>query len=115
MGGIRDAAEEAVRAYHGVLQRLGIKPRRALDEDLRLETNVMSYGGNGVLVSAPAASSTAVAKPAPKAKASQDGCACGCRCETSAKEENSSAPDFAKMTPPQKIAFHKARWDRILG
>ncbi len=25
------------------------------------------------------------------------------------------APDFASMTPAQKIAYHKARWDRILG
>jgi hypothetical protein len=24
-------------------------------------------------------------------------------------------PDFTKMTPAEKIAYHKARWDRILG
>jgi hypothetical protein len=24
-------------------------------------------------------------------------------------------PDFSKMTPAQKAAYHKARWDRILG
>jgi hypothetical protein len=24
-------------------------------------------------------------------------------------------PDFASMTPAQKVAYHKARWDRILG
>jgi hypothetical protein len=35
-------AEEAVRAYHGVLQRLGIKPHRPLEDDLVLQTNVMS-------------------------------------------------------------------------
>jgi hypothetical protein len=23
--------------------------------------------------------------------------------------------DFAKMTAAQKVAYHKARWDRILG
>jgi hypothetical protein len=23
--------------------------------------------------------------------------------------------DFTKMTPAQKVAYHKARWDRILG
>src|SRR5205823_15060547 len=40
-------AEEAVRAYHGVLQRLGIPAHRSLEEDMRLQTNVMSYGGNG--------------------------------------------------------------------
>src|SRR5262249_20463590 len=47
------AAEEAVRAYHGVLQQVGIQPHRSLEEDMRLQTNVMSYGGNGVTVSLP--------------------------------------------------------------
>src|SRR5919204_128452 len=47
------SAEEAVRAYHGVLQRLGIRPHRSLEEDMTLQTNVMSYGGNGVAVSLP--------------------------------------------------------------
>ena len=93
-------AEEAVPAYHGVLQRLGIKPRRPLAEDMQLQTKVMSYGGNGVLVSAPAA------------QARRADCRCGCR--TSEGHEN-GGPDFTKMTPAQKIAFHKARWDRILG
>src|SRR6266436_1503325 len=35
-------AEEAVRAYHGVLQQLGIKPLRSLADDMVLQTNVMS-------------------------------------------------------------------------
>ena len=38
--------EEAVRAYHGVLERLKIKPQRSLEDDLRLESGVMSYGGS---------------------------------------------------------------------
>src|SRR5438477_491667 len=46
--------EEAVKAYHGVLQQLRIKPHRPLEKDMELQTNVMSYGGNGVVVSAPA-------------------------------------------------------------
>lgn len=36
-------AEEAVRAYHGVLGRLGIRPHRSLSDDLELRTAVMSY------------------------------------------------------------------------
>jgi hypothetical protein len=35
--------EEAVRAYHGVLDKLGIKPARHLSKDLQLTTNRMSY------------------------------------------------------------------------
>jgi hypothetical protein len=41
------APEEAVRAYHGVLQQLGVKPHRPLEKDMELQTGVMSYGGNG--------------------------------------------------------------------
>src|SRR5205807_1268195 len=47
------SAEEAVRAYHGVLQELGIKPQRALADDLILQTNVMNYGGSSTVISAP--------------------------------------------------------------
>ncbi len=39
------APEEAVRAYHGVLQGLNIKPHRTLAEDLRLTDASMSYAG----------------------------------------------------------------------
>lgn len=34
---------EAVRAYHGVLQKTGIRPVRSLDDDLVLSTNKQSY------------------------------------------------------------------------
>ncbi len=98
--------EEAVRAYHGVLQHLGVKPHRALADDMVLQTGVMNYAGNGTVISAP---------PAPAAKT---GCACQCACksEGQAKQPDSNgAVDFTKMTPAQKIAYHKARWDRILG
>jgi hypothetical protein len=79
-------AEEGVRAYHAVLEKLGVRPHRPLDEDLQLQTNVMSYGGNGKAISVP--------PPAPA---------------------TNGTPDFAKMTAAQRIAYHKARWDRILA
>ncbi|HZY85692.1 MAG TPA: hypothetical protein VFE78_12735 [Gemmataceae bacterium] len=84
-------AEEAVRAYHGVLQQLGIRPHRTPEEDMKLQTAVMSYGGNGVAVSAP-----------PSAQARD-------------KAESNGTADFSQMTAAQKVAYHKARWDRILG
>jgi hypothetical protein len=37
--------EEAVRAYHGVLQGKGIKPKLPLEKDLELTDQAMSYGG----------------------------------------------------------------------
>ena len=114
------SAEEAVRAYHAVLEKLGIRPQRSLEEDMQLQTNVMSYSGNGKVIS-----------PAPaKACACQEksggghglhahaGCACtakGSAVQAQAENGSNGEPDFKRMTPAQKIAYHKVRWDRILG
>ncbi len=103
--------EEAVRAYHGVLQRLGVKPQRSLEDDMKLQTNVMSYGGNGKVISIPPA--------AAKEKVHAD-CGCGCnsgKCNGKAATNGhaNGGVDFTKMTTAQKMAYHKARWDRILG
>jgi hypothetical protein len=87
--------EEAVRAYHGVLQRLGVRPHRPLEDDLKLQTGVMNYAGSGTSVSIPPSS----VPSSPK---------------TAATSPN-GAPDFSKMTAAQKVAYHKAKWDRILG
>ncbi len=96
--------EEAVKAYHGVLQQLGVKPQRSLQDDKVLQTNVMSYGGDGVVRSIPQT-------PAAATKMAALQCACdskkdqACHCE----------PDFSKMSATEKVAYHRARWDRILG
>jgi hypothetical protein len=84
------APEEAVKAYHGVLQQLGVRPLRALEEDMTLQTGVMSYGGDGKAVSLPLQKKGATPK-------------------------SSKGPDFAKMTTAQKVAYQRDRWDRILG
>src|SRR5215213_9967475 len=44
-------AEEACRAYHGELQKLQIKPYRALKDDLELTMTATSYAGTGSTVS----------------------------------------------------------------
>jgi hypothetical protein len=36
---------EAVKAYHGALDRLGITPIRSLDRDLELTSSFANYGG----------------------------------------------------------------------
>ncbi len=112
-------AEDAVRAYHGVLQKLGVKPQRSLEDDMKLQTGVMSYGGDGKVVSVPPpVSQTTAASVNGKAKAD---CGCGCKGSCNGKAEKAASNghaaevDFTKMTPAQKVAYHKARWDRILG
>jgi hypothetical protein len=112
-------AEEAVKAYHGVLQQLGVKPQRSLEEDMRLQTNVMSYDGNRTTISLPPSSNGQAAK----VEAKHAGCACQCNgnakkqapVEAEGKRSQNGEPDFKKMTSAQKMAYHKARWDRILG
>jgi hypothetical protein len=96
-------AEEAVKAYHGVLQRLGVKPHRALADDLVLQTNVMSYGGSSTTVSLPPAKPLERTTPATPAKA-------GAKAASAPQE-----PDFSKMTAAEKVAWHRAKWQRVLG
>jgi len=106
------SAEEAVRAYHGVLQQLGIKPQRSLEDDMKLQTGVMNYAGNGTGISTP-----------PAAQEQHKSCACACKSKAEKKAPvakpvavtGNGQVDFSKMTQAQKIAYHKAKWDRILG
>jgi hypothetical protein len=39
-------AEEACRSYHAALRRLGIRPRRSLEDDLQLTSNATAYAGS---------------------------------------------------------------------
>ena len=43
----RISPDEAVRAYHGVLQGKNIQPKLPLEQDLQLTDQAMSYEGNG--------------------------------------------------------------------
>jgi hypothetical protein len=111
--------EEAVKAYHGVLQALNVKPHRSLADDMVLQTGVMSYGGTNKVISVPAPSGNGQA-----AAAKEKACACtGCACDGKKASTNGAAKpassgngvDFSKMTPAQKVAYQKAKWDRVLG
>ncbi len=115
--------EEAVRAYHGVLQQLGIRPRRSLEDDLQLLTPVMSYGGRST-VSVP----SGVPSPgsSPGQKGSKPACPCGgtgpvCHCKREEKTPASSktfrpggstaaeAPDWSAMSPQERLQYHLRR------
>ncbi len=96
--------EEAVAAYHGILQGLGLKPYRSLEEDSQLTNPVMSYA-------APASSPVkvsmggAASKPAGKPRTPS----------TAAVQTPKSPVDFAKMTKQERLAYHKKRLGGILG
>src|SRR5262249_9798616 len=89
-------AEEALRPYHPVLERLGIRPQRTLEEDMQLQTNVMNYSGSGATISLPQ-------KPGPLTPALLPQGARG-----SARAANGE-PDFSKMSAAEKVAYHRAR------
>lgn len=115
---------DAVKAYHAVLQKLGVRPQRSLEDDLKLTATSMSYGGGSTSVTVP---------PLPLAAPVQkDGCGCGCNGSTGGcsptngtpkavaawapagadgeipRLEN-GAPDFGKMDVAQRLAYHRKR------
>jgi hypothetical protein len=83
------AAAEAVKAYHGDLQKLGLKPIRSLKDDLESTTTATAYSGE-----------RKVAPDVAKPRTSSDGLA------TLAPR---STPDFKSMTPAQKVALSLQR------
>lgn len=119
--------EEAVRAYHGVLQKLGIKPHRSLAEDMQLQTGIMSYGGNGSVISIPqprprkeseAARQTTGQTPCACSGGGETACSCKATSPPKAPGKRPGVeplPDFSRMTAAEKVAYHRARWNRILG
>jgi hypothetical protein len=98
--------EEAVRAYHGVLQSKGIKPTRVLEEDLKTTDQAMSYDGSA------SRRATAEVRNNPLAKT---------KTETSGSANNGSSaaqdwpklanglPDFDKMNSSQRLAYDTIR------
>ncbi len=92
--------EEAVRAYHGVLAQLGIRPYRTLEEDMTLQTPVMSYGGTGTAV-------VVSDKPAPIGARTAS--------PSSSHATAEKEPDWDRMTPLEKIEYNQKLRDRILG
>ncbi len=86
-------AEEAVRAYHAVLKKLGISPQRTLAEDQQVTETALSYAGG-----ASDSRRTSVTVPA----------------TIPAAEEN-EPPNFARMTPAERLAYHQQRLKRMFG
>ena len=112
--------EEAVRAYHGVLQGKGIKPHRALVDDLQITDQAMSYDGSATK----RASVTVPAKPEGVGKPVGGGEVKGAPRAAEGKKvapvtdwpkRADGSPDFGKMNSAQRRAFDQARLKRIYG
>lgn len=97
--------EEAVRAYHGVLQARGITPHRALEEDLKVTDQAMSYDGSAARRATVSVQGNPLAGD-PK------------RFQMEAATWPllpNGRPDFDKMTPPQRLAYDRSRLGRRFG
>ena len=113
--------EEAVRAYHGVLQGFGIKPKLALEKDLLPTGQAMSYGGekpktivNFASAKPAEAPKSEAQAPAEKSKAPVVKVEPGPASSLWPKKADGS-PDFEKMTSAQRCSYDLARLTRIYG
>src|SRR5882672_7788818 len=112
----RISPEEAVRAYHGVLQARNIKPKLPLEKDLELTDQAMSYEGpssgrstvqirHNPLSTSPirsaSSSTTAPAAPLPA--------------DSAWPIFSNGSPNFDKMNPDQRRAYDRSRLSRKFG
>jgi hypothetical protein len=132
-------ATEAVKAYHADLERLKIKPYRALKDDMALTATATSYAGTGTAVSLarptqPPAGRKAVPKrtesvsdalrrtprvaesrstPAPRPRPAPEPPRVVASTVIPAADglpkKSDGSPDFAKMTPAQKVTYARRR------
>lgn len=84
--------EEAVRAYHSVLNKLSIQPHRPLEEDLQVTDSVMSYGGE---------------QPSQEKK-TQDK-----KVVTTRSDQPTANVDFSKMSSDERLAYHRERMKNL--
>jgi hypothetical protein len=112
----RITPEEAVRAYHGILQARNIKPTRPLEQDLQLTDGSMSYDGSAkaratasIRHNPLAQTKLATTSPPTNSTPPQPPPA------TSWPTRHDGSPDFPNMTPAQRLAFDQNRFQRIFG
>ncbi|MHB8523481.1 MAG: hypothetical protein ACYDH9_22360 [Limisphaerales bacterium] len=112
----RISPEEAVRAYHGVLQAKRINPKRPLEKDLELTDATMSYGGGGSRATV-SIQNNPMSQPAaaPEEKESQSLLTPAATNERDWPVLPNAAPDFERMTPAQRRAYDHHRLTRKFG
>jgi hypothetical protein len=124
----RISPEEAVRAYHGVLQAKNIKPKLALEKDSELTDAAMSYDGAGIRRTGISVPSTGRVESAlrelnPGARtASIIGTQEPRKATMPSAPETitwpihpNGSPDFARMDSEQRRAYDQSRLNRKYG
>lgn len=110
--------EEAVKAYHGVLQEMKIKPNRSLNDDMQMTDQSMSYTSTATTVPAgvprqqPAAARPSAMQPAAPARPAA---AASVSSPAKPRMYDEQEPDFSKMTLEEKLDYNQRQRDRIWG
>ena len=107
---------DAVKAYHAVLAKLGVPALRALEDDLRLTDQAMSYGGSPSRVIGSCNGSPAGPPPASAARGVQprpvvvtEAIRSGNPASNGHAVLANGRPDFTKMDVAQRLAYHRQR------
>ena len=93
---------DAVKAYHAVLGRLGLRPHRSLDDDLKLTDQSMSYAGT----SKPAATAAVASSPIETQAARR--CSNGVATVRSVPFRNPPRPAHATRSRPRNTRRRKS-------
>jgi hypothetical protein len=109
--------EEAVRAYHGVLQSCKIKSKLSLEKDLELTEAAMSYGGTsrsqvvvpGKPTSKPVASSQCLNQAARKPITASSSGSTAVKTAVAWPTQSDGTPDFGKMTSEERQRYDRQR------
>jgi hypothetical protein len=115
----RITPDEAVRAYHSVLQAKGIKPKLPLEKDLELTDTAMSYDGSAAQRATVSMRNNPLATPRPTTPAASGNAPVSTNVTTTATGEwptlSDGSADFSKMSPAQRIAYDHWRLTRKFG
>jgi len=112
--------EEAVRAYHGVLQAKGIQSHRSIEEDLKLTDQSMSYEGAATQRSTVTLRDNPIAGEKP-AKTRVEGNGVHTATVPASNEtadwpqHADGSPDFGKMNSAQRLSYDHWRLTRMYG
>jgi len=101
--------DEAVRAYHGVLQAKGIRPKLPLEKDLELTDQSMSYEGSGTRRTTIELRNNPLATPASSAPVTANSIS------GDWPKLANGAPDFSKMDPLQRLTYDQVRLRKKFG
>jgi hypothetical protein len=106
--------EEAVRAYHGVLQAKGIKPKLPLEKDLEVTDQAMSYDGSAAKRSTVSVQGNPLAKSVTE-ESPRPGSGNGAAEAKDWPRRTDGSPDFAAMNAAQRRVYDVDRLTRRFG